>query len=108
MFPLFFRKKIAPYYLAVLLLIPPVLLILPATFFDKGQSICLSVLLFKQTCFGCGLTRGIQHLLHFDFAAASAYNKMSFVVLPMIILGWALEVKRVYGKIKKPSDKGRL
>jgi len=60
-----------------------VLLALPADFFDEGQSICLSVVLFDRECYGCGMTRGVQHLLHFDFRTAWEYNKLAFIVLPL-------------------------
>ena len=56
--------------LVVLLIVPLVLLILPADFFDNGQSLCLSQLLLEKECPGCGLTRGLQHLGHFDFQTA--------------------------------------
>jgi hypothetical protein len=61
---------------------------LPATFFDSGQSLCLSRLLLKTECPACGMTRGIMHLIHFDFEEAFAYNMMSFVVLPFLVILW--------------------
>jgi hypothetical protein len=93
-------KKISYVYLAALLLAPPVLLVLPADFFDKGQSLCLSVLLFKQTCWGCGMTRAVQHLIHFDIARAGSFNKLSFIVLPLLVFVWAQESLKTYRKIK--------
>ena len=53
--------------LVFLLIVPLVLLILPADFFDNGQSLCLSQLLLEKECPGCGLTRGLQHLGHLIF-----------------------------------------
>ena len=87
-------------YVGGLLLLPFVLIVLPADFFDKGQSLCLSVLLLHQTCPGCGITRAIQHLIHFDFAAAYQFNKLSFIVFPLLIFGWGEEIIRIYRKIK--------
>jgi Protein of unknown function (DUF2752) len=69
--------------------IPIVLLILPAEYFDEGQSLCLSVLLFDQECLGCGLTRGCMHLIHFDFGGAWYYNAGSFVAFPILAFLWA-------------------
>jgi hypothetical protein len=80
-----------------------VLLILPADFFDYGPPICLSVLLFHQKCYACGLTRGIQHLIHFQFAAAAGFNKLSFIVLPALFYGWCEQVWTTYKKIKRPK-----
>lgn len=72
----------------VLVVIPLVLLLLPANYFDEGQSICLSVLLFEQECMGCGMTRACMHLIHGDFHIAAQFNKLSFVVLPLLSLYW--------------------
>ena len=69
-----------------------VLIALPADFFDQGQSICLSVVLFDRECYGCGMTRGVQHLLHLDFHEAWEYNKLAFVVVP---LGLFLVVQKI-------------
>jgi hypothetical protein len=82
---------------------PIVLLILPADFFDKGQSICLSQVLFGVECPACGLTRGIMHLIHLDLENAFAYNMLSFIVLPMLILiwiQWFFKELRLYKKLK--------
>jgi len=69
------------------------LLFLPKDFFDKGQSLCVSRLLFDIECYGCGMTRAIQHLIHFDFQGAWDFNKLSFLVLPLIIY---LILKEIY------------
>lgn len=84
------------YLLFFLLALAVTLVLLPATFFDNGQSICLSVLLLDQECPGCGMTRAIQHLIHFDFNTAWAYNKMAFVVFPLFVIMFILELKKLY------------
>jgi len=61
------------------------LLYLPADHFDQGQSICLSVLLADTKCYACGMTRGIHHLIHGEFAAAWEFNKLTFIVLPLAL-----------------------
>ena len=81
--------------------LPLVLLIIPSSFFDHGQSMCLSVLLFNQKCLGCGITRGIQHLIHLDFSIAYSYNKLSFIVLPILIFLWIREFLRRFKKLKE-------
>ena len=55
------------FYFSGLLLIPMVLLVLPADFFDSGRTVCLSVILFNKTCYGCGITRAVDHLIHLEF-----------------------------------------
>jgi hypothetical protein len=76
------------------------LLILPAGYFDEGQAMCISVLLLDMECYGCGMTRAIQHLLHFDFEAAYEFNKLSFIVLPLAVGMTIWELQRLY---KKPD-----
>ena len=71
-----------------LVILPFVLLILPANFFDNGKPICLSQILAGRECFGCGMTRGIMHLIHFELEEAFAYNILSFIVLPLLGLIW--------------------
>lgn len=74
--------------LILLILIPITLLILPANFFDNGKSVCLSVMLLDIECYGCGITRAIMHLIHFDLEEALYYNALSFIVLPLLIYVW--------------------
>jgi len=94
-----FQKILLISYISGLILLPITLIILPADFFDKGPSICISVLLFHRQCFACGMSRATQHLIHFDFKAASSYNKLAFVVFPLLIYGWGEQVVSTYKKI---------
>jgi hypothetical protein len=82
-------------------IIPMALLILPADFFDSGKSICLSVLLFDETCYGCGMTRAIQHLVHLNFSLAAHYNKISFIVLPLLVWVGITDVLSSWKKIQR-------
>jgi len=74
--------------ITLLLGIPIVLLILPADFFDDGQSICLSRLIFDVECYGCGLTRSIMHLIHFDIQTSWEWNKLGVISFPILFLLW--------------------
>ena len=89
--------------------VPLVLLILPATFFDDGPPMCLSVILLKTECLGCGMTRGIMHLIHFEFNEAAYYNVGSFVVFPVLAFLWAkwflAVLKEVRFKVVQNSSK---
>ena len=87
----------------LLALIGIVLLFFPKDFFDNGQSICLSVLFFDTECFGCGMTRAVMHLLHFDFEQAWQYNKLSVLVLPLIVIIIIRNIIRDY-KILTTND----
>ena len=82
-------------YLVILVALPIFFLCLPATYFDHGQSLCPSKALLDIECPGCGITRGIQHLIHFDFHAAWEYNKLSFFVLPLFGYLWGKEILKI-------------
>ena len=95
------RKVLLILYFSGLVLLPLVLIILPADFFDDSRTpMCLSVILFHRTCFGCGITRACMHMLHFDFTAAWHFNKLSVIVLPLLIFGLVEELLRMRKKIK--------
>jgi Protein of unknown function (DUF2752) len=86
------------YHLVLLLLfaIPITLWILPADYFDQGQSICLSVLLLGKTCPGCGMTRGVMHLMHFDIETAVYHNMFSLIALPVLFFIWLRWVRETW------------
>ena len=94
------KKSLYRLYLIILVLIPILLFLLPADFFDTGNSICLSILFFDSECYACGITRAIQHLIHFDFLIAYEYNKLSIIILPLLTFSYYGEVKRILNKIK--------
>lgn len=97
------RKQKGFILLALLATLGITLLILPADYFDDGRAVCLSVVLLDKQCYGCGMTRAIQHLIHFEFAEAYAYNKMSFVVAPLLTGMLLWEIYQRY--FRNPSDK---
>ena len=88
------------FYFSGLLLIPLVLLVLPADFFDTGRAVCLSVVLFGKTCYGCGITRAVHHLIHLDFLEAYNFNKLVVIVFPLISYLYLKEIVRVFFKMK--------
>jgi hypothetical protein len=91
----------------VTILAPIVLLFLPATFFDKGESVCLSVQLANMQCYACGMTKAVMHFIHFDFEGAWGFNKLSFIVVPMLVPMWVKSIYDIQGK-KMPGIIGRL
>ena len=95
------KKKYPKMYLAFLVIIPLFLILLPSTFFDNGNSVCMSVIFFDSECYACGMTRAIQHLIHLDFAIAYEYNRISFLVFPLLVFIYLKDVKILYFLIKK-------
>jgi hypothetical protein len=67
---------------------PFLFLLLPINYFDFGTSICPSKVFLDIECLGCGLTRGVMHLIHLDFQGAWQFNKLSFLIVPMGCLFW--------------------
>lgn len=82
----------------VLVLIPISLWVLPVDFFDHGQSISLFALLgVEEYVYSTGMTRGVMHLMHFDFKGAADYNKLSFIVLPLLFALWLKLLLKEFG-----------
>ncbi|MCG9878996.1 MAG: DUF2752 domain-containing protein, partial [Bacteroidia bacterium] len=77
------KRKVGYTLLFLLVAFGLFLMYLPADYFDTGEAMCLSVRFFDLECYGCGMTRGVMHLIHFEFAEAWEFNKLSFVVFPL-------------------------
>ncbi len=95
-------------WLILLLASPVILWILPSDFFDAedGIKLCMSQILFDAECWGCGMTRAVMHLHHFELADAIYYNMGVVVVYPALIVVWFLWVKNARAEIykDKPSE----
>lgn len=99
------KKKKGYFVVGVLAAVGLTLLMLPASYFDEGQSMCLSVILLDKQCYACGMTRAVQHIIHFDFAAAAEYNKLAFMVVPLGIYMVASEIYKRFFKNDDTLDK---
>lgn len=73
--------------IGTMFVVPILLLALPKDYFDHGGP---RLSLFEQLGmtghYSQGLTRGSMHLLHLDFAGAAAYNKLCFIVVPLLAI----------------------
>lgn len=85
-------------FIIILLLGPLILFVLPSEYFDQGQSACFSVVFFDLECYGCGMTRAVMHLIHFEFFKALEYNKLVILVFPLLLLWWLKLVFLLFGK----------
>ncbi len=72
----------------LILITPFLFLFLPADYFDMGESFCPSKRFLDIECLGCGITRAIQHAIHFDFKTAWSYNPLFVIVIPVAIYYW--------------------
>ena len=96
-----FKKIFKIIYLIGLIILPVILLILPGNYFDTGNSMCISVIFLDRNCFGCGMTKAIQHLIHLDFTVAYSFNKLSFIVLPLLVVAYIKELRKLFSFFKK-------
>lgn len=87
--------------LAALLVIPVVLFLLPANYFDQGETLCPSKRLLDIECLGCGLTRGVQHFIHLDFETAWEFNKLTFIIVPLGFLYWMYVLRKTVADLKE-------
>ena len=102
---LFKHNFFVKFRLAFFVIFPIILLALPSDYFDTGQSICLSVLIFKEECYGCGMTRALMHLVHFDVQSAIYYNALSLLVLPILMYVWARWFWKSYQQLNEMKIK---
>ena len=82
------RKILEWTWLALLIIGPIILLLLPADYFDTGEVLCPTKRFFDFECLGCGMTRAMMHLIHFDFESAAYFNYLSFIFAPILAFLW--------------------
>lgn len=81
------------FWLILLILVPIVLWVLPADFFDGSEVIlCPSRLFFNIECFGCGMTRAVMHMHHLEIDEAVYYNTGVIAVFPALVVIWGVWV----------------
>lgn len=94
--------------ISILVIFPFILLLLPKTVFNNGNyTICILKLITGEDCMGCGMTRACMHLIHLDFKAAAYFNKISFVVLPILcglLIAELYKTIKEYRALKKPNE----
>jgi hypothetical protein len=84
-----FKSKPVRVLIAILLIaIPITLCLLPVDYFDHGQATCLSVIFFDMECYGCGMTRAVMRMMHFDITGAYKFNPLIIPVFPLLALIW--------------------
>lgn len=85
--------------ISILVIFPFILLLLPKTIFNNGQyTICILKMLTGNDCIGCGMTRACMHLIHLDIEGAANFNRVSFIVLPILCF---LLIKEIIKTIKE-------
>ncbi len=91
-------KSVNIVMIVFLIFLPIVLWILPGDFFDHGTvDLCPSKAFFDIECFGCGITRAVQHFHNFQFADALYFNKLVVIVYPWLIFIWYKWMRKALG-----------
>ncbi len=89
------KNNLDKIWLGLLLIQPIALWLLPGDFFDNtGFEICPSKFLFNIECLGCGMTRAVMHMHHFEFSDAIFYNYGVVAIYPALVVVWFIWVKR--------------
>lgn len=102
-------KLVNEIWLVALLVFPVVLWMLPADFFDHtGIEICPSKLFFNIECFGCGMTRAVMHMHHFQLSDAMYFNFGVVVAYPALVVIWILWVRKAWYRQKTLFGKNGL
>ena len=68
---------------------------------------CLATALLGLECWGCGMARATVALVHADFHAAWALNRLAFVVAPslgLLYLGFLLKIVATYRRADGGSE----
>ena len=90
------------------LAIPILLYSYPKSLFDNGIELCLSKNLFGKECIGCGMTRAIIEVLHFDFKDAYALNRLVVIVFPILAYIWLKATVKKFWEIRHECAKRSL
>jgi hypothetical protein len=72
-----------------ILLIPAAIHFIPLEWINNQHSVCLFRNLTGHECYGCGMTRAVFSAIHLRFTDAFRFNRLSLVVLPLLIYIWA-------------------
>ncbi len=101
------RKVVFYTRISITMIAPFILFLMPSNYFDKGESVCLFKTLANIDCYGCGMTKATMHFLHFEFQEAWGFNKLSFIVVPLLFPLWLKSFYEVRGK-SLPGILGKL
>ena len=92
-------------WVTLLFLVPIVLWVLPADFFDESSVVvCPTKLLFDYECLGCGMTRAVMHLHHFNLDDAFYFNRGVMIVYPALVIIWCIWLYKAIARLRVKKD----
>lgn len=96
-------KKITQIFRVVtmigMIIFPIIVLLIPVDYVEANPIPCVFRTFFNIECIGCGMTRASLNLLHFNFAKAYEYNRLVFIVLPLVISLYTIQFLKLIKKI---------
>ena len=81
-----------------LLLLPILFYFIPVSKLNGQHTICLFKNITGYECYGCGMTRAVLSVLHFDFHTAFCYNRLVVFVFPLLVYVWAKTIYQCFLK----------
>lgn len=76
--------------IACWVLLPLAVYLIPQEWiFSEGHTLCLFKNITGHECYGCGITRAMVCLMHFDFAGAYHYHRAVFIIAPVLFYLWS-------------------
>jgi len=78
------------------IMIPFFLYLVPLEWLVKQHTICIYKNITGRDCYGCGITRAVLSVLHFDFEKAFNYNRLIIIVFPLLIYIWIKTIISMY------------
>ena len=68
---------------------------------EGKRSICLFKNLFGIECYGCGITKAVIAITQLDFIRAFNYNRLIFIVMPLVLYLWVKEIAKCVKILRK-------
>jgi hypothetical protein len=89
------KDRIFKFLLVLILLL--IFYNIPKKYLGDTYPICLYRIIFHQNCWGCGTTRAIWSIIHFNINQALEYNRLIIVTFPLLtgcIISWIVKTKK--------------
>jgi len=70
---------------------------IPKKYLGDTYPVCLYRITLGKKCLGCGTTRAIWSVLHFNFKEAVEYNKLIVIIFPLLAgccISWIIKNER--------------